>query len=196
MTNEHFFHSGYARKPNDHYPTIDTRLIDGLLHHFPLYGEHICDPCSPNGSAIVDYLNIMDRNAYGLEDAFSELKYPTTWIVTNTPYTVPLVDQLVEHFVSQFNTRGDLEGVACLFKTAWDHASSRDRFTDLCPRYYGQIKLRFRPWWTDEREHNPQHSYVWHIWTRGRHRAKRTLYYTPPYDPKYASRKKRKEISE
>jgi hypothetical protein len=36
------------------------------------------------------------------------------------------------------------------------------------PFYFGQIKLLFRPWWSEERKSQPIHNYVWHIWTHER----------------------------
>jgi hypothetical protein len=43
------------------------------------------------------------------------------------------------------------------------------------PYYYGQIKLRFRPWWSEERTAQPIHNYVWHVW-RWNEAGPRVLY--------------------
>jgi hypothetical protein len=32
--------------------------------------------------------------------------------------------------------------------------------------YYGQIKMLFRPWWSEDHSAQPIHNYVWHIWRK------------------------------
>lgn len=186
--------SNYPRIPGDYYRTVDTRATDGLAHHFLNKEIRIVDPCSPNGSSIVDHLQARGYRAAGTPDAFaSRLMYAprlrADYVVTNPPFSRPLVDQILRHLIDRV-ARGELSGVAALMRTNFDHAKTRADMFEKCPHYYGQIKLRFRLWWSDERKEEPIHSYVWHIWHWGRASFPRVLYYTPPYDPRYVVKKK------
>ncbi len=175
--------------PGDFYPTVDTRCVDGLLHHFDLRKERIVDICAPQGSSIVDYLRALKYNAFPRDNAF-EKNVHGTWIVTNTPYTLPLVDEILRHSVRRVIS-GEVLGFAGLYRKHFDSASTRADVFENCMRYYAEITLRFRPWWRESREKQPFHNFVWHVWTAERVTHARKLWYTPPYDPKYATKKAR-----
>lgn len=184
--------SNFPRVPGDFYPTVDTRCVDALLYHQIFRANDVVvDVCAPQGSSIVDYLVSREYQAYGGDDAFAE-HVAAHWIVTNPPYTRPLVDQIIRRQIERVE-KAELYGVACLLRTNFDHASSRADIFENCPRYMAQLKLRFRPWWSEDRENGAIHSFVWHIWTAATHRVHGVLYYTPPYDPKYASKPKKKK---
>src|SRR5215217_5195040 len=117
--------SNFPRVPGDHYPTVDTRCVDGLLHHFDMAKERIVDICAPQGSSIVDYLCSKGYKAWGTADAFApKLAGKPTWIVTNTPYDRPLVDQIIRKQISRA-TSWQVQGVACLLRLNFDHAKTR-----------------------------------------------------------------------
>ena len=156
-----YVHSGYERIKDDNYQTIDKRCIYGLLEWFPNLGT-VIDPCADNGSAIISTLQELGYDALGWEDALSDWDFKTEWIVTNPPYQRNLVDKIIARQIGRLET-DSIDGVAILLRANFDYAKCRKLMFDE-PTYYGQIKLRFRPWWTEERKAQPIHNYCWHIW--------------------------------
>lgn len=156
-----YVHSSYARIPDDNYQTIDQRCVDAFLKHYDPVDSLIVDVCAPNGSGIVERFQELGYNAVGCKDAFmSGIK--ARWIVTNPPYKKGLVDRIMRRQIKRIKD-GEVIAVAALLRTNFDHAKGRtDMFDSVY--YYGQIKMRFRPWWSVERKASPIHNYVWHIW--------------------------------
>jgi hypothetical protein len=155
-----YVHSNYTRIENDNYQTIDRRCIYGLLEHITPTGLCV-DVCSPTGSGIVDTLLECGYQAYGEAYAFDNDIY-AEWIVTNPPYTQPAVDNILKRQIRRIHDE-EVYGVAALLRSNFDFAKSRESMFNS--RYYaGEIKLRFRPWWSKERKAQPIHNYVWHIW--------------------------------
>lgn len=158
-----YVHSGYARKENDDYQTIDGRCIDALAETIFLDGK-IVDICASHGSGIVSRLVEKGYNAEGSPQAFNVLE-DAKWIVTNPPYDRAIVDRYAEHAIAHVQAK-KVFGAVFLMRANWDMASSRARLFDT-PFYKGQIRMRFRPWWSEERKAQPIHNYVWHIWANG-----------------------------
>lgn len=156
-----FIKSNFERKKNDDYRTIDDRCVYGLLTHFALRG-HIVDVCAPDGSGIVDTLIKLNRDAHCVADAFVPVVF-AEWIVTNPPFTRPLVDQIIHRQIERID-EGQVKQVAILLRGNFDFAKSRSSLFEN-PFYFGQIRLRFRPWWSDVHKHQPFHNFVWHIWS-------------------------------
>ena len=185
-----FVHSNFPRVPGDYYPTIDPRCVYGFLEHFQPRGL-VVDTCAPQGSGIVNTLQKCGYQAEGLPDAFGLLPGGVEWIVSNPPYSrelvtmvfpkfpdlhiappdpesivgtrvLPLVDAIILRAI-RFVEDGRAMGAAFLLRSTFDHAKSR-AFLFEHPHYWGQIKLRFRPWWSDDHSKQPIHNYVWHIW--------------------------------
>ena len=154
-----FVQSGYNRIAGDFYPTIDDRCINGLLHHVKPAGL-IVDPCAPDGSGIVDQLTAAGFDAVGLPDAMGE--FIGEWIITNPPYDRRIVDKIIRRQLDRLEA-GEFRGMAVLLRSGFDHAKSRKWLFDS-PLYAGQIKLRFRPFWSQDRKASPIHNYVWHLW--------------------------------
>lgn len=204
-----YMQSNYPRRAGDHYPTIDTRCVDGLLHYFGDQMKEaigVVDMCADQGSAIVDYLQEQGFYAWGAPDAFADsLADPSNgfvpaWGVTNPPYKIGVVQKIMERQIArvrqQFIINGGLLGFAALMRTQFDHSSEDYRAMFESPFYWGQIKLCFRPFWTDDRSMTPFHNHVWHIWLSERTgNDKHLRHYYAPYDPQYAviSKKKRKK---
>lgn len=155
---EPFVQSNFERIPGDFYPTIDERCVDAFLQHFQPH--FVTDPCSPDGSGIVDTFIKRGYNAVGLVDAFCD--FTTDWIITNPPYDRKIVDKIINRQIERVERR-EVTAMAVLLRSGFDFAKSRAAMFDH-PMYYGQIKLRFRPWWSENREAQPIHSYVWQIW--------------------------------
>lgn len=190
-----YMKSRFKRRKNDHYPTIDTRCVDALLHFVPHTNtEGIVDVCAPQGSAIIDYLKSLGISAWGIPDAFSNDGIDSAKsIVTNPPYDISVVDKIIYHQIERLKQPNGLEMVAMLLRTNFDHAIGRKEMFSENKYYWGQIKLCFRPWWTKSRRMPPFHNFVWHIWTHMPHYEKRVVYYYPPFDPQYQAKPKPKQ---
>ena len=163
-----YIHSNYERRLNDAYPTIDKRCIYGFLQHFT--PTDLCvDVCAPEGSGIVDTLRERNHKAICIGDAFEE-DIKAQWIITNPPYKRPLVDQIITRQIQRIEC-GEVYGLAVLLRANFDFAKSRVEMFDH-PLYTGQIKLRFRPWWSEDRKAQPIHNYVWQLWKADANGAK------------------------
>jgi len=155
-----YVHSNYERIADDNYQTIDKRCVYALENSIRLFGD-IADCCSPSGSGIVDTLKELHFHAFGMNDAFDFVR--CDWIVSNPPYKRVLVDKIIN---AQIDRLPNVEGVAMLLRSNFDFAKSRWGMFNT-PYYYGQIKMMFRPWWSEERIAQPIHNYVWHVWRVG-----------------------------
>lgn len=161
MTKVPFVHSNYPRIAGDNYQTIDKRCIYGFLEHFTPQGLCI-DVCSPNGSGIVTTLTECGYNAVEYGDALTSKNLHAEWIVTNPPYTRGLVDEIITRQIDRIRI-GNIQKLAILLRSNFDFAKGRISLFEN-KYYYGQIKLRFRPWWSEDRKAQPIHNYIWHIW--------------------------------
>lgn len=171
-----YVHSNYERKENDDYQTIDPRCVKSLLDTFPFPTEwNYVDVCASHGSSIVNDLQKHGLNATGLPDAFADLSSYDV-VVTNPPYARNIVDKIVNHVLS-YVEQGRLAAAFFLMRANWDFAASRARIFDL-PQYQGQVRMRFRPWWSEERKAQPIHNYVWRCWGASTC-AKPVIYYQP-----------------
>ena len=164
MTQSPYVKSNFPRVPGDYYPTIDKRCVYALLQHFPLKRtDMIFDVCAPQGSGIIDALKETGReNSFCKPDAFEETIL-ADWIVTNPPYVRPLVDEIIERQIERVR-HNQVTWFACLLRANFDFAKSRKHIFEDEPLYYGQIKMRFRPYWSKERTSEPIHHFVWHVW--------------------------------
>lgn len=187
--------SNFERKPGDHYPTIDTRCLDGLLHFFPLpvMRTRIVDVCANQGSAIVDELRLRGFDAHGIGDAFCSdedlIRFvggKVDWIITNTPYELSKVDKIIWEQIERVQRR-QVTVAAFLLRSTFDHAAKREEMFDH-PTYAGQIKLCFRPWWTESRDKSPFHNYVWQIFRCPSRLTDPFVFrYYAPYEKRYAA---------
>jgi len=190
MPQSSYVKSNFKRNAGDHYPTIDTRAVDAFLEHFPK-ADRIVDVCADQGSAIVDYLKILGKDVVGIGDAFcSDADFPESKIVlTNTPYERPLVDKIISRQLARLVDH-KIEIAAFLLRSTFDHAAKRSKTLFNHEYYLCQIKINARLWWTDNREVSPIHNFSWFIFATARIRPCSlpiVLYYTPPYDKRYAA---------
>lgn len=157
-----YVHSGYDRIAADNYQTIDARCVEALMATWPIAGK-IVDVCSPMGSGIVEHMNDMGGViASGAEDAFAPVD--ADWIITNPPYDRRLVDKIVSAQVERVR-RGEVQGFATLMRSNWDYAKGRASLFDN-RLYAGETKMRFRPWWSEDKTASPIHNFSWHVWHR------------------------------
>lgn len=166
MTNV-FVHSGYERKENDDYQTIDHRCIDALVESIPellLKDDRVVDFCGSHGSGIVTRLNELGIYSEGAKEAFTD-HGQFDWIISNPPYDRKVVDDFANHALNhlEFLGKQNTRGVAFLMRANWDFAACRQNLFDR-QDYMMQIRMRFRPWWSEERTAQPIHNYVWHVW--------------------------------
>ena len=157
-----FVHSGYARRLNDHYPTIDPRCVQALVETWRIDGP-IVDPCAPNGSGIVEELC---RRGYDAKCADSPQGLaPCGWLVTNPPYDRRVVDKLA------WRMHSSAEAIPPqAWRCSCGPTGSSPPVVPTCssaPSTAGRPACVFRPWWTDDRNARPIHSFVWHVWSWG-----------------------------
>lgn len=157
-----YVHSNYERIEGDNYQTIDPRCVQALVESWEIRGT-VVDCCAPNGSGIVTDLAARGYWATGLSNYIEP--YGCDWIITNPPYNRRVVDDIVEYAVHKVREE-EIYGAAFLMRANWDFAACR-KYVFSPPYYRGQIRMRFRPWWSEERTAQPIHNYVWHIWQPG-----------------------------
>ena len=143
--------SNFERMPDDHYPW---------------------EPCAPNGSGIAD---AWPGEVICGDEREDSMPRDCNAIVTNPPYDRSIIDDMVCEWTYRLDAMGP-QVLALLLRTAWDHAKTRAHLFDPDTHYAGQVKMRFRPWWSEDRSKQPIHSYVWHIWDR-RHRGEPVVRY-------------------
>lgn len=167
MTKVPYVHSGYDRKENDDYQTVDGRCVQALvdsLRGSPVWlakNHAIVDMCGSHGSGIIRALATQGyAKVWAAKEAFE--RHETDWIITNPPYDRAIVDKYARHALKQIE-EGEVYGAAFLMRANWDMARSRAPLFES-PFYHGQIRMRFRPWWSEDRKAQPIHNYVWHIW--------------------------------
>lgn len=168
---EPFVHSNFARREGDFYPTIDKRCTYGFLEYFNPLGT-IIDPCAPSGSGIVKTLKELGYKAECLPDAFMD--FSADWVITNPPYARGIVDNIINRQIQRIETK-EISGLSILLRSNFDFAKGRTGMFQSS-FYFGQIKLLFRPWWTDDRKAQPIHNYVWHVWTSSINIQKTVMY--------------------
>jgi hypothetical protein len=158
-----FVHSNYERRPDDDYQTIDARCVQALVDTWPVKGA-IVDCCAPNGSGIIYALHRLGHLTACCAASVDSAP-AADWIVTNPPYLRDVVDRIASGILSEVRSERST-GAALLMRANWDFAARRaDLFAD--PLYRGQTRMRFRPWWSEDRKAQPIHNYVWHVWTLG-----------------------------
>lgn len=155
-----YVHSNYPRIEDDNYQTVDPRCVKALVGKVEIRGD-VVDCCSPSGSGIVKEMLDLGYTARGEANAFGDWR--ADWVVTNPPYRKGLVDTIATKQIVRVQNK-ECFGFAALLRTNFDHAKTRKEMFEN-PYYYGQIRMCFRPYWTEERKHSPIHNYVWHIWS-------------------------------
>lgn len=174
-----FVHSGFERRPGDEYPTIDPRCVAALRERWDIPGP-VWEPCAPNGSAIADaWPGGMVLGSDALSDPVPD---GCRSAVTNSPFKTKLCVAIVSRF-RDLVADGHLDVAAFLLRSQWDHAPGRTEAMERAqildrPPYAGLIRLRFRPWWSDDRGSSPIHSYQWVVFDR-RHRGEPVVRYWP-----------------
>lgn len=156
-----YVNSRFPRVPDDYYPTIDPRCVYGFLEHFRNPGK-VVDCCAPNGSGIVDTLIECGVDAESYPDAFGE--FEADWVVSNPPYLRGLVDDIIYRQIGRVQ-EGQIKGAAMLLRNNFAFAKSRKPMFQN-EYYLGEIKLLFRPWWSNEHSKQPIHNFVWQIWMK------------------------------
>lgn len=159
--NKPYVQSNYDRVENDNYQTIDSRCVQGLLDCVIIDGL-VVDCCSPNGSGIVRELSRLRVNSCGTSDAFADVII-AKWIVTNPPYKRDIVDKILWKQIQRVKNK-EIVGFATLMRSNFDFAKSRFHMFGANEHYAGQVKLMFRPWWSEDKKAQPIHNFIWHIW--------------------------------
>ena len=163
-----FAKSRFARFPDDNYQTIDERCTQAVIEtfDFDLMRDHCCvDPCAPNGSGIIDTLKKFGySNSVYHGELFDDRTYKNEVIVTNPPYKRGLIGPIMRELIAKVERRGAV-ALFVLMRTGFDHGRV---YADMFDHSYysGQLKLRFRPWWSEDHSMAPLHNFVWHVWAK------------------------------
>jgi len=122
--------SDFERVEKDYYPTIDPRAVAALLPHLPpkatfaepCYGQgHLVPPLEAAGHSCLWATDISDGfDALNLTD--SEL-IGCDFIITNPPWSRPLLHPLIVHFAS-------LRPTWLLLDADWSHTKQAGPFLD------------------------------------------------------------------
>lgn len=161
-----FAKSKFSRVPGDFYPTIDERCTKAVIETFDFEFMHdhcFVDPCAPQGSGIIDTLKkfgYSNSACYG--EVFDDLDYHNDIIITNPPYKRGLIGPIMRELIRKVNDRGAI-ALYVLLRTGFDHGRAYADIFDH-PFYAGQLKLRFRPWWSEDHSVAPLHNFSWHVW--------------------------------
>lgn len=168
--------SEFERIEDDNYQTIDDRCIKALVARSAFYpSQSYVDCCSPNGSGIVKSLQSMGFSARGAPDAFDN-EIICDWIVSNPPYKRSIVDKIIYRQLQRIED-SQVDAVAMLLRTGFDHAKTRLPMFGENRYYCGQIKMLFRPKWFEDGDKTPIHNYVWHVWSKGWDSSPRVWYW-------------------
>lgn len=156
-----YVHSGYDRIEGDNYQTVDSRCLASLLSAWSVPAV-IWEQCSEQGSGLIYDLSVSKRRVISGGDAFEAPDTIVDAIITNPPYIRPLVDDIVRHGASMVRS-GDILMAAYLLRANWDLAKCRADLLTAENHFAGCVRMRFRPWWSDERKAQPIHNYQWVI---------------------------------
>jgi len=169
-----FVQSKFERRPDDNYQTIDERCVVALGESWDIPGP-VWEPCAPDGSGIAAAWP--DRVICGSDAMTDPVPDDARSIITNTPYKTKVCNAMVTR-LSGFVADGSLDVAAFLYRSQWDHAGGiRAKMLDE-PPFAGLVRLRFRPWWSEDRDSSPIHSYQWVIFDR-RHIGEPVVRYWP-----------------
>jgi len=169
--------SGFARRPNDIYATIDDRCVDHLNKVWPLRGRSYIEPMAGYGDLIKqigkhggrceyasDLIDHPGRDPHIIPDV-DVYDIPRNDFLGKTVITNPaFVNQrnLVRHFLDQ----AALEWLVLLLRSSQMHV--RDMQPCLTSgQLYAVVPLPFRPIWVPldvQKNRGPRHEYAWFIW--------------------------------
>lgn len=151
-----FTTSNFARRQNDHYPTVDARCIKSLLAAYPDIPMPALDPfCNLNEPT----------KLYPAENGtLRDVKGRFASIITNPPYQKKLVDELMQSVIDAVKD-GDIQVAAALMRISWDCAKTRASYWHW--PFACSLRLQYRPYWSEEpATASPIHNYQWLIFDR------------------------------
>lgn len=115
--------SQFKRVAKDYYPTIDPRAVAALLPHLPP-GATFAEPCMGKGHLIrsLESAGFSCQWATDIDDGFDALDLTENelilcdLIITNPPWSRPLLHAMIEHFAK-------LRPTWLLFDADWMHTA-------------------------------------------------------------------------
>jgi hypothetical protein len=172
-----FVQSNFERRENDDYQSIDDRLVPALFDATEDTGISLkgpfWEPCAPTGSGLTKAIlteaskrGDKNQHIYFSPDAVDPCPLGTRTLITNPPYSPPRLASDIVRRGRDLVQAGEIETAVYLLRSGWDHARSREDIFSS-PVFAGLVRLRFRPWWSDQRTASPIHNYQWVIFSRG-----------------------------
>jgi hypothetical protein len=171
--------SGYARRPNEDYPTPAwvTATVADIAGYLRARALHVWEPAAGAG-ALAKALTAVGFSVVATADDFLKRTEPphdrVDAIVTNPPYGEDRRSDLACAFIRHALVL-DVRIVAMLLRVDFDSGKTRvDIFRD-CPRFAGKITLLDRIKWF-EGPSAPSDNHAWFIWDR-QHRGRPWIEY-------------------
>ena len=159
-----YYRSGYPRIDDDHYPTIDHRLVDQLARNFALPGRIVWEPCPGEGSVLSEQLRAHGAQVFETrQDFYSIDKIPHGQaLITNPPYGNQL-----GHFIAHDLTVAPHAWVIMLVRWGWlgskgTTSGKRDLTTNR--RFYALTMPDCRPIWIRGSKGGGMHASTWLVW--------------------------------
>jgi hypothetical protein len=167
-----YFISGYDRAPDDHYPTIDHRLVDQLARNFKLSGRTVWEPC-PGEHDLSKQIHDYGGHVYETRTDFFAITAPPFGyhaLITNPPYK-DAQGRRTGKFIAHALDIAPRAWVIILVRWSWlGGAGTRSGKADLIahPRFYALTMPDCRPIWNRSMKANPIHAFTWLAWSPAR----------------------------
>ena len=148
--------SGYARVAFDQYETPEW-VTEALIPHFP-YDAFIWEPaCGSGRMARVLKADLATDIQTGTDFLTKSAPEGTGAIITNPPYSI--ATEFIQHALKQ-----DVDFVAMLLRTDFDHAKSRRHLFADHPAFAKKLVLTKRIQWFEDSKSSPSFNHAWFIW--------------------------------
>ena len=171
--------SGYARRPDEQYETVEWPILALLAARQIPPGGRVWDPCDRGCGQLVATLRAQGLDAIGTRaDFFTITTAPAgvTDLITNPPYGEngrgELAVKFIEHALDLRIPR-----VAMLLRVDFDSALTRQHLFRRNPNFAGKVVLLNRIKWF-EGPSSPSDNHGWFVWNRAHVSAPTIQYIT------------------
>lgn len=142
--------SSFERVEKDYYRTIDPRAVAALATHLPKPVTYV-EPCAGKGDLIESLYRLghtcvrasdISPSGYGIDrrDALTlEYAYPAQCIITNPPWSRPILHRMIEHFVKI------ADYAWLLFDADWAHTRQSATYMPYCTHIVSVGRLVWIP---------------------------------------------------
>lgn len=159
----------FERMKGDFYPTPKEAVVP-LLPHLPKGKFAFAEPCAGDGRLAkfivqltdgrgqVSALSDIDPQSSFVEekDAFDfQASYKTDYIITNPPWSRPLLHPMIDHFASQKPTW-------LLFDADWMHTKQAKDYLKYCRRIVSVGRVK----WIPDSKHTGKDNAAWYLFNK------------------------------